>query len=100
MRFPWQEKPLTQSQIAKDAIYMFIEGKDPSSKEVIEAIKNLKILQEVEDSTRPEPLNVNTVLTVSAYIVVAGGVLLFEAFGHAITTKVVSVALPKPNLHV
>jgi len=98
MRMPWQAKPLTQSQIAKDGIYTFIEGKDPSSKEVTTAIANLKIIQEVETSHRPEPLNINTVVTVGAYVIVAGTVLIFEAFGHSITTKVVSVAFPKPPI--
>lgn len=98
MRMPWQEKPLTQAIIAKDAIYTFIEGKDPSSKEYTEAIKNMKMIQEVEDSNAPEPLNINTVVTCTVYVVVAGGILLFEAFGHSITTKVVQLAFPKPTM--
>lgn len=100
MHMPWKKESQTRNEIAIDEVYNFLEQHKsaPNSDEYHAALESLKVLTELQKQKQAEPLNMNTVITVSSYVFVAGGVLIFEIFGHSITSKVMSVALPKPRI--
>lgn len=98
MQVPWKAKEQTRNDIAIDEIYDFIEKMDPSLDEYSTAVSNLRKLYEMQPDPAANRLDPNTILTTGAYVVVAGAVLIFEIYGHSITSKVLSVALPKPRV--
>lgn len=98
MHLPWEDKPETRNKIAMDQVYDDLQTLDPHSESYKLAVDNLTKLNDLQSATKTEPLNINTVVTVGAYVLVAGAVLIFEIYGHSITSKVMSVALPKPRI--
>ena len=97
MQMPWK-KALTRNEIAEDHVYDFIENKDPSSDEYTKAVNNLRVLKDMGPDKGPK-LNINTVLTIAAYVMVVGVAICVEIFGHSLTTKALRVAdLLKPRI--
>ena len=89
-------KRQTRLDIAKDQVFDHLEGLNPSDDDYTTSVNNLKTLHQLE----PEPnrVNVNTLLTVLSYVGVSGGLMALEVFGHAITSRVPNLSLPKPRI--
>lgn len=90
------KKDLTENQEEQKRVLSFLQTWDPSSNEYSVAVKNYKILKDLDPpSNKPSG---NTILTVLGYIGMGAAVLALEVFGHSLTSRVGSVAWPKPRL--
>ena len=90
--FNRNESP-TRNQLAMDEVYDYLESLNPSDKDYTEAVKNLTTLNALEH--KPSKLDANKVMAALTYVAMGAAVLVFEAFGHTMTTKLRSLDRPK-----
>ena len=98
MRWPWSKKSETRLELEIDKILNEMEGMDKTGDEYKKLLKRLETLNKMLPNEDSSQLSANTVLTVAAYVVIGVAILTFEAFGHTITTRVGSLAMPKPRI--
>ena len=89
-------KQPTRLDLAKDQVFDTLESLDPSSPEYTTSVNNLKTLHQIAPESNK--VNSNTLLTVGSYTGVSIAIMLLEVFGHAITSRVPNLSMPKPRL--
>ena len=89
------KKRLSRKQLLIDSCYDELEGLDPADPRYAAILDQLSKLE-----TKPNKLRVSldTLATLAAYVGVVLMVMVFEAFGHTITTKALQVTPFKPRL--
>lgn len=95
---PFANERLTRAQVALDKVYDHLDSVDvsPDSKEFADALKNAVVLEEiVSKEKRSHSIDPNIALQALAYAGTGVGIMVFESFGHSITTRAAQYAWPK-----
>ena len=89
-------KKKTRHDLERDRLYDWLESQDPTDEKYKLVVQNLKTFEEAKPaSTLP---NAIAILTAATYGAVTIAVLVFEAYGHTLTSRVLTLSLPKPKL--
>ena len=89
-------KKQTRLSAEKDHVFNALEETHPADPDYTTAVTNLKTLHSMEPE--PNTVNANTWVTAVTYVVTTGVILLFEAFGHVISSKAATISLSKPRM--
>ena len=73
-----------------------MESQDPTDEKYKTVVQNLKTFEEAKPASNLP--NANAILTAATYGAVTIAVLVFEAYGHTLTSRVLTLSLPKPKL--
>ncbi len=89
-------KKKTRHDIERDRLYEWLESQVPTDDNYKTIVQNLKTFEEAKPASNLP--NANAILTAATYGAVTIAVLVFEAYGHTLTSRVLTLSLPKPKL--
>ncbi len=89
-------KKKTRHDLERDRLYEWLESQDPTDEKYKTVVQNLKTFEEAKPASNLP--NANAILTAATYGAVTIAVLVFEAYGHTLTSRVLTLSLPKPKL--
>ena len=89
-------KKKTRHDLERDRLYDWLESQDPTDDKYRAVVQNLKTFEEAKPASNLP--NANAILTAATYGAVTVAVLVFEAYGHTLTSRVLTLSLPKPKL--
>ena len=89
-------KKKTRHDLERDRLYEWLESQDPTDEKYKTVVQNLKTFEEAKPTSNLP--NANAILTSATYGAVTIAVLVFEAYGHTLTSRVLTLSLPKPKL--
>ena len=89
-------KKKTRHDIERERLYEWLESQDPTDEKYKTVVQNLKTFEEAKPTSNLP--NANAILTAATYGAVTIAVLVFEAYGHTLTSRVLTLSLPKPKL--
>ena len=89
-------KKKTRHDLERDRLYEWLESQDPTDEKYKLVVQNLKTFEEAKPASNLP--NANAILTAATYGAVTIAVLVFEAYGHTLTSRVLTLSLPKPKL--
>ena len=89
-------KKKTRHDIERDRLYEWLESQDPTHEKYKTVVQNLKTFEEAKPASNLP--NANAILTAATYGAVTNALLVFEAYGHTLTSRVLTLSLPKPKL--
>ena len=89
-----KKKP--RHDLERDRLYEWLESQDPTDEKYKTVVQNLKTFEEAKPASNLP--NANAILTAATYGAVTIAVLVFEAYGHTLTSRVLTLSLPKPKL--
>ena len=89
-------KKKTRHDLERERLYEWLESQDPTDEKYKTVVQNLKTFEEAKPASNLP--NANAILTAATYGAVTIAVLEFEAYGHTLTSRVLTLSLPKPKL--
>ena len=89
-------KKKTRHDLERERLYEWLESQVPTDEEYKTVVQNLKTFEEAKPASNLP--NANAILTAATYGAVTIAVLVFEAYGHTLTSRVLTLSLPKPKL--
>ena len=89
-------KKKTRHDLERERLYEWLESQDPTDEKYKLVVQNLKTFEEAKPASNLP--NANAILTAATYGAVTIAVLVFEAYGHTLTSRVLTLSLPKPKL--
>ncbi len=89
-------KKKTRHDLERERLYEWLESQDPTDEKYKTVVQNLKTFEEAKPASNLP--NANAILTAATYGAVTIAVLVFEAYGHTLTSRVLTLSLPKPKL--
>ena len=89
-------KKKTRHDLERERLYEWLESHDPTDEKYKTVVQNLKTFEEAKPASNLP--NANAILTAATYGAVTIAVLVFEAYGHTLTSRVLTLSLPKPKL--
>lgn len=89
-------KKKTRHDLERERLYEWLESQDPTDEKYKTVVQNLKTFEEAKPANNLP--NANAILTAATYGAVTIAVLVFEAYGHTLTSRVLTLSLPKPKL--
>ena len=89
-------KKKTRHDLERERLYEWLESQVPTDEEYKTVVQNLKTFEEAKPTSNLP--NANAILTAATYGAVTIAVLVFEAYGHTLTSRVLTLSLPKPKL--
>ena len=89
-------KKKTRHDLERDRLYEWLESQVPTDDNYKTIVQNLKTFEEAKPASNLP--NANAILTAATYGAVTIAVLVFEAYGHTLTSRVLTLSLPKPKL--
>ena len=89
-------KKKTRHDIERDRLYDWLKVQDPTTDEYKTVVQNLKTFEEAKPCSNLP--NANAILSAATYGAITIVVLVFEAYGHTLTSRVLTLSLPKPKL--
>lgn len=89
-------KKKTRHDIERDRLYDWLVTQDPTTDSYKTVVQNLKTFEEAKPASNLP--NANAILSAATYGAVTAAVLIFEAYGHTLTSRVLTLSLPKPKL--
>ena len=89
-------KKKTRHDLERERLYEWLESQDPTDEKYKTVVQNLKTFEEAKPTSNLP--NANAILTAATYGAVTIAVLVFEAYGHTLTSRVLTLSLPKPKL--
>ena len=89
-------KKKTRHDLERERLYEWLESQDPTDEKYKTVVQNLKTFEEAKPASNLP--NANAILTAATYGAVTIAVLVFEAYGHTLTSRVLTLSLPKPTL--
>ena len=89
-------KKKTRHDLERERLYEWLESQDPTDEKYKTVVQNLKTFEEAKPASNLP--NANAILTAATYGAVTIVVLVFEAYGHTLTSRVLTLSLPKPKL--
>ena len=89
-------KKKTRHDLERERLYDWLESKEPTDEKYKTVVQNLKTFEEAKPASNLP--NANAILTAATYGAVTIAVLVFEAYGHTLTSRVLTLSLPKPKL--
>ena len=89
-------KKKTRHDLERDRLYEWLESQVPTDEKYKTVVQNLKTFEEAKPASNLP--NANAILTAATYGAVTIAVLVFEAYGHTLTSRVLTLSLPKPKL--
>ena len=89
-------KKMTRHDLERERLYEWLEAQDPTDDKYKTVVQNLKTFEEAKPASNLP--NANAILTAATYGAVTIAVLVFEAYGHTLTSRVLTLSLPKPKL--
>ena len=89
-------KKKTRHDLERERLYEWLESQDPTDDKYKTVVQNLKTFEEAKPASNLP--NANAILTAATYGAVTIAVLVFEAYGHTLTSRVLTLSLPKPKL--
>ena len=88
-------KKKTRHDLERERLYEWLESQVPTDEEYKTVVQNLKTFEEAKPTSNLP--NANAILTAATYGAVTIAVLVFEAYGHTLTSRVLTLSLPKPK---
>ena len=89
-------KKKTRHDLERERLYDWLVTQDPTTDSYKTVVQNLKTFEEAKPASNLP--NANAILTAATYGAVTIAVLVFEAYGHTLTSRVLTLSLPKPKL--
>ena len=89
-------KKKTRHDIERDRLYDWLVTQDPTTDSYKTVVQTLKTFEEATPASNLP--NAKAILTAATYGAVTIAVLVFEAYGHTLTSRVLTLSLPKPKL--
>ena len=89
-------KKKTRHDLERERLYEWLESQVPTDEKYKTVVQNLKTFEEAKPASNLP--NANAILTAATYGAVTIAVLVFEAYGHTLTSRVLTLSLPKPKL--